>query len=280
MKKQTLLALTVLTSAALTLPLAAQAQQSAAGASTAHHVVKKKHAEKHTAKKPVHKKTKKGVSHKTAKAIEAETPPQTLTERLTDAQLQTAQQIYPGTFPCELGEHVTVAADEAHPGFFSVTSGKRRYYMHPVESRTGAIRMEDNRRGAVWLQLGPKSMLMDQKEGQRVADNCEAEAQKDYAAHMQDHPQSQFLNAPANAQPPQQPPAQAAPAPVSSAPAPVDSAPAPVGSAPEAPASSGALTPVSAPEAPASSDTLTPASAPEAPASSQAPAPDSAASAP
>jgi hypothetical protein len=212
MKKQTFLALTLLTSAALALPSIVQAQQPAAGTSAAQHAAKKKHA----VKKSAHK-TKKGVSRKAAKAIEAETPVQTLTERLTDAELQTAQQIYTGTFPCELGEHVTVTADEAHPGFFTVNSGKRRYYMHPVESRTGAIRMEDNRRGAVWLQLGPKSMLMDQKAGQRVADDCEADAQKDYAAHMHDQPQPELLNAPANGQQPQQAPDRAATAPAAPA---------------------------------------------------------------
>ena len=44
--------------------------------------------------------------------------------------------------------------------------------MHPVESRTGAIRLEDPKRGAMWLQLGNKSMLMSQKLGQRLADEC------------------------------------------------------------------------------------------------------------
>jgi hypothetical protein len=199
MKKYTLLALSILTGAALALPVAAQARQQAVSASVTKHSVKKKS----TAKKPA-RKTKKGVPLKTAKAVEAQTPVQTPTERLSDAELQTAQEIYTGTFPCELGERVSVTADESHPGFFTVTSDKRRYYMHPVESRTGAIRMEDNRNGAVWLQLGSKSMLMDQKAGQRVADNCEADAQKDYVAHMRDHPQTQLLDAAANSQQPPQ----------------------------------------------------------------------------
>ena len=227
MKKHTL-ALTLLTSAALVLPLAAQAQQPATGASAAKHAVKKKQP----AKKPV-RKTKKGVPYKTAKAVEAETPAQTLSERLSDTELQIAQQIYTGTFPCELGEQVTVTAIADHPGFFTVTADKRRYYMHPVESRTGAIRMEDNLRGGVWLQLGSKSMLMDQKEGQRVADNCEAQAQKDYLAHTQQQPQQQLLDGSAAHQPPGQAPSAAAPAdeaqnppPASPPPAP-DSAPAP-----------------------------------------------------
>lgn len=199
MKKFFNLTLTLLTGAALALPLAVQAQHPAAGAAAA----------KHTAKKPVRKTTKKGVPYKTAKAVEEQTPAQTLSERLSEAELQTAEQVYTGTFPCELGAQVTVTADAQHPGFFTITSGKLRYYMHPVESRTGAIRMEDNRHGAVWLQLGSKSMLMDQKAGKRVADNCQASAQKDYAAYLRDHPQHQLLDG----QPPTPPSAAAASAP-------------------------------------------------------------------
>jgi hypothetical protein len=180
------LTLTLLTGVALALPLAAQAQPPKKAAHAAKPAAKPT-AKGTTAKKPV-RKTKKGVPYKAAKAVEEQTPPQTLSERLSEAELQIAQQVYTGTFPCELGAHVTVTADEQQPGFFTVTSDKLRYYMHPVESRTGAIRMEDNRRGAMWLQLGSKSMLMDQKEGKRVADNCQTAEQKDYAAYLHDHP--------------------------------------------------------------------------------------------
>ena len=89
-------------------------------------------------------------------------------------------------------EHVS--ADERNPGFFNVTTGKRRFYMHPVESRTGAVRMEDGVRQAVFLQLGNKSMLMDQKAGQRVADDCKSPEQTAFAEQMKDHPQPGLLD--------------------------------------------------------------------------------------
>ena len=57
-----------------------------------------------------------------------------------------------------------------------VTTKGHRFRMHPVESRTGAIRLEDPQRGAMWLQLGNKSMLMSQKLGQRLADECQSPA--------------------------------------------------------------------------------------------------------
>ena len=44
--------------------------------------------------------------------------------------------------------------------------------MRPVATSTGTIRLEDEKAGAVWLQLANKSMLMDQKNGRRLADEC------------------------------------------------------------------------------------------------------------
>ena len=140
--------------------------------------------------------TSKGVPAKTAKAVEANTPVQTLSQRLTDTELEIAKTIQTGRIQCELGADVTVSADEKNPGFFHVVAGKQRYYMHPVESRTGAVRMEDNRAGAMWLQLGNKSMLMNQKLGQRVADACASPAQRAVAAQLETQPQPALFDAP------------------------------------------------------------------------------------
>ena len=140
--------------------------------------------------------TSKGVPAKTAKAVEANTPVQTLSERLTDAELEISKTIQTGRIQCELGADVTVSADEKNPGFFHVVAGKQRYYMHPVESRTGAVRMEDNRAGAMWLQLGNKSMLMNQRLGQRIADECVTPAQRDFALQMKTSNQPGLLDGP------------------------------------------------------------------------------------
>lgn len=149
-----------------------------------------------TKAKPTEKDTnaaKRRVPAKTAKAVEANTPVEPLTARLTDAELAIAQRIHTGKVQCELGADVTVHADEKNPGFFYVNTGKRRYYMHPVESRTGALRMEDGRAGAMWLQLGNKSMLMDQRAGQRLADECVNAEQRLVAEHMKANPVPSLL---------------------------------------------------------------------------------------
>jgi hypothetical protein len=78
-------------------------------------------------------------------------------------------------------------------GFFIVTAGKQRFRMHPTESRTGAIRLEDPKRGAMWLQLSNKSMLMSQKLGQRLADECQSPDQMAVAEAMKSMPPVNIL---------------------------------------------------------------------------------------
>ncbi len=95
---------------------------------------------------------------------------------LTPADLEVAKRVYVGDIPCELGAVVHITPHKRE-GFFIVRTGIQRFRMQPVESRTGAIRLEDPRAGAMWLQLGNKSMLMSQKMGKRLADECMSPAQ-------------------------------------------------------------------------------------------------------
>ncbi len=91
------------------------------------------------------------------------------------------------TIQCELGASVKVTPMKRE-GMFMVTTKGHRFRMHPVESRTGAIRLEDPKRGAMWLQLGNKSMLMSQKLGQRLADECQSPEQLTYAEDPEEEP--------------------------------------------------------------------------------------------
>ena len=184
------IALSIVAAAVLVLPLgAAQAQTNTTStttkkpAATAKKSPEKKAtaAKKSTAKKAAGKR----VPAKTVKAVESNTPVESLSTRLTDAELAIAQRVHTGRIQCELGADITVTADEKNPGFFNVSAGKQRYYMHPVESRTGAIRLEDGRAEAMMLQLGNKSMVLNQKLGQRVADDCQTAEQKQFAAQLE-----------------------------------------------------------------------------------------------
>ena len=103
--------------------------------------------------------------------------------KLTEADLAVAKRVHVGEIACELGQKVTIKPLKRE-GFFLVARGVNRFVMHPVESRTGAIRLEDPVRGALWLQLGNKSMLMNQKEGKRLADECASPEQLQFAKDM------------------------------------------------------------------------------------------------
>lgn len=116
---------------------------------------------------------------------------------LSPAELAIAQRVYLGKLPCELGAFVTLTADAKSPGYFDVHTRTLKFRMSPVETSTGTIRLEDPKGGAVWLQLSNKSMLMNQKLGQRLADECMNPDQAVVAAAMIKNPPPSLLDAPA-----------------------------------------------------------------------------------
>lgn len=118
---------------------------------------------------------------------------------LTPEELATAEKVYTGKIACELGAFVNVEADAKNPGYFDVTGKGFKFHMAPVESRTGAIRLEDGKSGAVWIQIANKSMLMNQKLGQRMADECMSSEQAIVAEGLRKNPQPGLLDAPATA---------------------------------------------------------------------------------
>ncbi len=131
------------------------------------------------------------------KAVEEITPiDDDLSVTLTAEELEIAKRVYVGSIPCELGASVTITPSEKRPGFFLVRTKTTSFRMHPVASRTGAIRLEDPRAGAMWLQLGNKSMLMSQKLGQRLADECVSPDQAVMAEMLKKNPATSILDAP------------------------------------------------------------------------------------
>jgi len=152
-----------------------------------------------TADKPTGKSTGKSAgSGKLApsarKAVEEVTPiDDDPSIKLSDADIEIAKKVYVGEIKCELGASVKLTPAKRE-GMFLVTTKGYRFRMHPVESRTGAIRLEDPRRGAMWLQLGNKSMLMSQKLGQRLADECQSPEQITYADALKKNPLPSILD--------------------------------------------------------------------------------------
>ena len=131
------------------------------------------------------------------KAVEEVTPiDEDPNVKLTPEDIEIAKRVFVGTISCELGNSVTLTPSTRRPGFFLVQTKGARFSMHPVESRTGAIRLEDPKRGAMWLQLGNKSMLMSQKLGQRLADECMSPEQITLAEDLKKNPRPGLLDAP------------------------------------------------------------------------------------
>ncbi len=107
-----------------------------------------------------------------------------------------AGQVHTGHMVCELGNSVSVTAHPQLPSHFLVKMGKHTFTMTPVETTTGAVRLEDAQGGAMWLQLANKSMLMNSKLGQRMADECQNEQQIDVAHRMKLDPPPSLLDQP------------------------------------------------------------------------------------
>lgn len=191
--KYAVIAAAAAASVVLVLPGAAVAQ--AAAKSDAKPAATSTKASTATAKpKAVKKNPQPKLTRSAVKAVEEVTPVSDDTSvTLSDKDLEVAKQVFVGPIKCELGANVMITADEKRPGFFTVKTQKVSYRMHPVDSRTGAIRLEDPRAGAMWLQLGNKSMLMNQKIGERLADECQSPQQVTFADEMKKNPPKSIL---------------------------------------------------------------------------------------
>ena len=95
-----------------------------------------------------------------------------VTEPISDGQLAVANRVLTGKAQCEFGQTVEISPLESKKGAFVVSYKKASYVMVPEETTTGAVRLEDKKNGIVWLQIANKSMMMNQKLGQRMVDDC------------------------------------------------------------------------------------------------------------
>lgn len=114
---------------------------------------------------------------------------------LSEAQLELAKHVQTGDIACEDKLRVKVVPLPDAPGYFHVQLGvKDRFEMMPVPTQTGAVRLEDTQRGGVWIQLPAKSMLMNAKLGQRMADACRTPAQEAVEAAAKVNPPPDLLD--------------------------------------------------------------------------------------
>lgn len=80
----------------------------------------------------------------------------------------------PGTYRCELGRRVEVRSVAADLRSTVLRWGEGDYTLRSVDARSGALRYEDAGSGLAWIVLRDRSMLLDTRAGQRLANACRA----------------------------------------------------------------------------------------------------------
>ena len=114
---------------------------------------------------------------------------------LSADEMALAERVHTGRIACELGQHVNVIKDSSNAGHFLVSGNGFNFHMSPVGTSTGVVRLEDAKAGAVWLQIANKSMLMNQKQGKRLADECMSPEQLQVAEAIKKTPPPSLLDA-------------------------------------------------------------------------------------
>lgn len=100
---------------------------------------------------------------------------------------QAAGDVWSGAYQCERAEKVSLrpglAADQVELQWKT-----QRWQMRRIDSHSGAMRLEDASARMVWIQLPNKSMLLDQRQGRRLLDECQHDVQVQTAAQMKTNP--------------------------------------------------------------------------------------------
>ena len=109
------------------------------------------------------------------KAPVAETAPAAAVAPASAVVVQEAPRraaLVAGKFQCAQGNRVEVSADPQRPDAIRLDWKGRMYPMMAVGTSTGALRYEDAASGNVWIQIPAKSMLLNTRAGQQLANEC------------------------------------------------------------------------------------------------------------
>jgi hypothetical protein len=114
---------------------------------------------------------------------------------LTDEQLSIAQIVTTGRIACADGKSVTITPDAKIQGAFDLSFASVKYDVVPVPTKSGAVRLEDRKTGLVYMQLANKSMLFNERQSRRLADDCISPDQQAVADQMKANPTAGVLEA-------------------------------------------------------------------------------------
>ncbi|HJW56890.1 MAG TPA: hypothetical protein VJ577_16605 [Burkholderiaceae bacterium] len=89
-------------------------------------------------------------------------------------------------FNCELGNKLTIYQNASDANHIALRWKHRLHRMSRVETSTGANRFENRKLGLIWIGIPTKSILLDGKKGQQLANECRSAQQM--APQTQDMP--------------------------------------------------------------------------------------------
>jgi len=102
-----------------------------------------------------------------------------LAERAGAAQSVVAQAGVPQTEPVKAGLYRCHLGDEVHIRNLAPDLGSlvlrfqgRDHLLFAVDTESGALRYEDRRSGWTWIKIPGKSMLLDSRMGEPLANDC------------------------------------------------------------------------------------------------------------
>ena len=118
---------------------------------------------------------------------------------LSSEQLSIAQIVTTGRIACADKQSVTITPNAKREGAFELQFGAAKYEVTPKPTLSGAVRLEEPVSGIVFMQLANKSMLFNEKQSKRLADDCMSDAQKAVTEKMKTQPTVSVLDTPAPA---------------------------------------------------------------------------------
>jgi hypothetical protein len=116
-----------------------------------------------------------------AKPVKKAAVPVAMLAEASPEQIDAAGRTLTGAYECEFNQSIAVEPNAKAPGYIDVKFQKAVYTMKPIQSTTGALRLEEVKGGKrLWLQIANKSMLMD--AGHRIVDGCTHASQREAMA--------------------------------------------------------------------------------------------------
>jgi hypothetical protein len=80
--------------------------------------------------------------------------------------------LQPGTYRCELNRNVEIRQISADGQTMEINWAGKTHSLQAVNARSGALRFENTSEGLIWLVIVGKSMLLDSRKGQQLANEC------------------------------------------------------------------------------------------------------------